>query len=245
MFDGTRFRPLSFFTTELMPCSYLPDQSEQRVVIDLSKTGAAASHDELARAGFRRSHRWAYRPACPRCSACRSIRVRVDEFVWTRSFRRIRNRNRDLITHWRKPVATFEQYRMFTAYQAARHTNGEMQDFSYADYAAMICMTPIETRVAEFRHAETDELVGAGLIDFQDDGLSAAYSFFAETRPDRSLGTYIILALIESVQSFGLPYLYLGYWIADSPKMHYKARFGPAEVLTPAGWQRFSPDPGP
>ena len=47
----------------------------------------------LSLAGFRRSHHIVYRPACPGCSGCVPVRVDVEHFDWTQSWRRIRRRN--------------------------------------------------------------------------------------------------------------------------------------------------------
>ncbi|MGA8549629.1 MAG: arginyltransferase, partial [Stellaceae bacterium] len=58
----------------------------------------------------------------------------------------------------------------------------------------------------------------------------------------RSLGTWSILALVEECRGRGRPYVYLGYWIADSPKMAYKARFAELERLTADGWAAFAVD---
>ncbi|MEQ8695370.1 MAG: arginyltransferase, partial [Bauldia litoralis] len=67
-------------------------------------------------------------------------------------------------------------------------------------------------------------------------GLSAVYSFFEPGEGGRSLGSLMILKLIERTRELGLPYLYLGYWIGGSQKMAYKWRFRPLEGLGPDGW---------
>ena len=41
---------------------------------------------------------------------------------------------------------------------------------------------------------------------------------------------------IEQTRELGLPYLYLGYWIAESQKMAYKADFGPHQLLSKGAW---------
>jgi arginine-tRNA-protein transferase len=34
-----------------------------------------------------------------------------------------------------------------------------------------------------------------------------------------------------------MPYVYLGYWVPESRKMAYKARFSPSEVLSAGVWR--------
>jgi arginyl-tRNA--protein-N-Asp/Glu arginylyltransferase len=70
------------------------------------------------------------------------------------------------------------------------------------------------------------------------DGLSMVYSFFEPDEQNRSLGTFMILDHISRARRMGLPYVYLGYWIEGSRKMHYKSRFLPQERLAPSGWIR-------
>jgi arginyl-tRNA--protein-N-Asp/Glu arginylyltransferase len=111
-----------------------------------------------------------------------------------------------------------------------------MASMSFYDYRAMIEDTPIDTALVEFRDPE-DELVGVCLTDRLGDGLSAVYSFFAPEHAGRSLGSFAILWLIERCRVLGLPHVYLGYWVSDSRKMAYKARFRPSEILSMGAWR--------
>jgi arginine-tRNA-protein transferase len=111
-----------------------------------------------------------------------------------------------------------------------------MASMSFYDYRAMVEDTPINTFVLEFRDHD-DRLIGAMLTDRLGDGLSAVYSFFAPGLERRSLGTHAVLWLIEQARETNLPYVYLGYWVPESRKMAYKARFRPAEVLAGGTWR--------
>ena len=79
-------------------------------------------------------------------------------------------------------------------------------------------------------------LIAAMVSDCLGDGFSAVYSFFEPDHSNRSLGTYMVLALIGRAAALGLPHVYLGYWIENSQKMSYKSRFQPLEALTSDGW---------
>src|SRR5215813_10956908 len=118
-----------------------------------------------------------------------------------------------------------------------RHHDGDMADMDFDDYRAMVEESPVETAIVEFRDDSAEgRLVGACLVDWLSSGVSAVYSYFDPTDPRRGLGTYMILWLANAAAKRGLPYVYLGYWIADSSKMAYKRAFRPLEFFGPEGW---------
>jgi len=225
-----------FMGTRALPCPYIAGRLERKVVTDLATPNAADLYERLSRAGFRRSHGLAYRPACPGCAACVPVRIVAGEFNWTRTFRRIQARNTDLRISEMSAQATMEQYRLFIRYQRGRHAGGEMSTMTFRDYRAMVEDTPVDTRIVEFRDP-AGPLVAVMLADRQADAMSAVYSLYEPDLPARSLGTSMILWLVERARSEKIPYVYLGYWIAESSKMAYKARFSPLEGLGPGGWQ--------
>lgn len=224
-----------FFGTRSLPCPYIEGQTERKVVTDLTGHNAEELYERLSRAGFRRSHNLAYRPACPTCSACIPVRIAAGEFDMTKSFRRVMSTNADLTADDTDAIATVEQYRLFSAYQRARHEGGDMSGMAFNDYRAMVEDTPVTSRTVEFRDDE-GTLVAVMLMDRMQDSLSAVYSFFDGSMARRSLGTFMILWMVEHARTLGLPYVYLGYWIDGSDKMAYKERFRPLEVLGDDGW---------
>lgn len=232
-------RPQFFYTTAPLPCPYVHGRIERKVVTEIAGPDADALHDRLSRAGFRRSHNIAYAPVCPACSACVPIRIVAHAFRPSGSLRRVARANAGLEGFEVPSRATAEQFALFQRYQNARHGDGDMASMSFYDFRAMVEDTPIETAMVEFRDQE-DTLAGACLIDRLSDGLSAVYSFFAPELARQSPGTYAILWLVERARQLGLPYVYLGYWVPESRKMAYKARFSPSEILANGGWRELT-----
>lgn len=241
------FRFPRFFVTTPSPCPYLPGKTERKVFTELSGQHSVELNDALGRIGFRRSQSVAYRPSCIDCAACISVRVVAGEFQPSTTQRKVMRRNADLEVTACKPWTTEEQFALLQRYLQRRHPDGGMVDMDETDFSDMVEQSPVKTYVVEYREQSLDgrpgRLVGACLTDQQADGLSMIYSFFEPDDPLRhGLGTFIILDHIVRAARAGLPYVYLGYWVEQSRRMAYKARFRPLERLGPDGWRRFEPE---
>jgi arginine-tRNA-protein transferase len=229
----------SFFITDPMPCPYIEGMMERKLFTHIAGERADEINNNLTHAGFRRSQTIAYRPACDKCSACRSVRVAVEGFTPTRNLRKIINRNSALTSEILSPDTSREQYDLLRKYLDTRHENGGMSQMTVLDYIAMVEETSVKTNLVEYRDAEK-RLVACLLVDEMRDGLSLVYSFFDPDMAANSLGSYIILDQITRAQAAGLPHVYLGYLIEDCSKMNYKKRFKPLQILDEEGWQSYT-----
>lgn len=231
-----------FYVTAPQPCPYLEGRSERKLFTALQGENAERLNDALSKQGFRRSQNVLYRPSCAECAACLSARIRVADFVPSRSQRRTLNRNAYLRRDATSPWATEDQYALFRRYLDSRHSDGGMADMDIFEFAAMIEETPVKSRVIEYSAPPAEpggrrRLTAVCLTDVLDDGLSMVYSFYDPDRAGDSLGTYIILDHVDLARRTGLPYVYLGYWVPGSRKMGYKAGFGALEIYKNGRWQ--------
>ena len=192
--------------------------------------------DLLTEAGFRRSQGFLYKPVCPGCTACIPVRIVVAQHRPGRTLRKIIKRNADLTAIPQAARADAETFALFKRYLDSRHSEGGMARMDEKGFGEMIEGSPPTTRLVTFRDP-SGRLLGASLTDWVRTGLSGVYKFFEPDEERRSLGTYMILWHVAEAGRLGLPYVYLGYWIAECRKMAYKARFGPLERLDGATWR--------
>ena len=230
-----------FCVTAPQPCPYLDDRFERKLFTALQGDHAQKLNDALSKQGFRRSQNVLYRPSCAECSACLSARIKVADFVPSRTQKRVMKGASHLKRNATSPWATEDQFALFRRYLDERHADGGMADMDVFEFAAMIEETPIKSRVIEYsRPAGPGEhgrpLACVSLTDVFEDGLSMVYSFYDPSLQDLSLGTFAILDHIEIAREAGLPYVYLGYWVPGSRKMGYKANFAALEIYKGGQW---------
>src|SRR6186713_1017833 len=176
----------------------------------------APVYSELVKAGFRRSGAFTYRPYCDHCRACIPVRVPVRDFTPNRTQRKCKKTHSELTVIRRKLGYDAEHYALYLRYQRHRHPGGGMDQDSREQYQHFLLHSNVATDLLEFREAGTLRMVA--LIDRLADGLSSVYAFFEPGVRGASFGTYNVLWQIHRCASLGLPYLYLGYWIAESRK---------------------------
>lgn len=219
------------YTTTPYRCGYLPRETarlDYRLLLDATP----AQHEALLKRGWRRFGREWFRPVCPSCHACRSLRLPLAQFTLSRSQRRTLQRNAHIDVIVQAPTLTRAHLHLYDAYHADMHhrRGWPWRPTDPTHYFRTYVEGEWEF-AREFLYYDQDRLVGVGLADITPECLSSVYFFHDPTWRPQAPGVFSILQQLRYAQQRGLRYHYLGYWIADCPSMAYKAQYRPHEIL--------------
>lgn len=225
-------KTLFTFVTPPGECSYLPDRvSSTRYEV----TGALTPAEYAARmtAGWRRFGFSLFRPDCPTCSACQTLRVDVPRFTPSSTQKRVWKKNADDVLLTVGPPAVSAErlalYDKFHAFQADFKDWPDRGPESEAAYRETFVEHPFPTE--EWQYRVGDRLVGVGYVDALPVGLSAIYFFYDPDERSRSLGVFNVLSVLMAAIDRQLPHVYLGYYVEGCRSLEYKGNYRPNEVL--------------
>ncbi|WP_292976733.1 arginyltransferase [Nitrosomonas sp.] len=229
---------MDFQITKNYPCSYLPGRLARSRVVFTGDMPDTDTYARLIRQGYRRSGYFIYRSDCAQCHACIPVRIPVALFHPNRTQRRIWKRHQHLQATRHPLHFDSKHFELYQRYQKSRHPGGGMDldnQNGHEQYCDFLLRSTVDTFLVTFH--EEQQLRMISIIDQLPDGLSSVYTFFDPDVAGASYGTFNILWQIAQCQNDQSPYLYLGYWIENSPKMRYKANFHPLQLLVDNQWQ--------
>ncbi|QDE38772.1 arginyltransferase [Luteibacter pinisoli] len=222
------------FQTLPHACGYFAERTAQNLVVDPGAPNLDKLYGPALAKGFRRAGGHLYLPQCAACQACVPCRIVADRFAPDRTQRRCLARNADLTVSEAMPGFTHERHALYKRYLHARHSGGGMDAADADDFQRFLAAPWSPTLFLEFR--KDDRLLGVAVTDVALAGVSAVYTFYDPDEKARSLGTWAIMQQVELARRRGIPYVYLGFWIAGHAKMDYKRRFHPLEVRRHGRW---------
>jgi len=235
------------YTAPPSPCGYLPTERwslEYEMVANLS----AAEFEARLEQGWRRFGAMMFRPQCPNCKACQSLRVAVEHFKPNRSQRRAWQDNVDQIeVRVGPPSVSREKLRLYDRFHDYQTESKGWPDHppkDAASYRESFVHNPEFTEewcyYLPTGNGDERKLVGVGYADRLPTSMSAIYFFYDPAVRERSLGTFNVLCLMRECALRKLTYLYLGYYVNGCRSLEYKGNFKPNQALAADGrWQAF------
>jgi leucyl-tRNA---protein transferase len=220
-------------------CPYLPGRRARMPLRMPTVPIGPSDTDRRLAMGERRSGSFVYRTACPSCLACEPIRIPVDSFTPSRSQRRVWKKASNAIDVEvgevqvdEERVALFNKHRN---YRGLCHDNLQVDASGMSAFLVDSCF-----RTFEMRYFFGEQLIGSAICDWGAESLSAVYCYFDPDFAYLSPGTFSVLRQIEWCREQALKYLYLGFYVADSEHMSYKAAYRPNERLLDGVWKTFT-----
>ena len=212
-------------------CSYLTDRKVRmhyKYISHASKTFATA----VITRGWRRFGKYFFHPICEGCNQCKSIRIDVNAYQFTKSQRKAIKRNKETKIIVQEPTLTQAHINLYNKYHAHKSItdNWQHRNISQREYNENF-VEGAHDYGKEVLYIIDDTLVGVDLIDILDDGISSIYFYYDPDYSRLSLGTFSLLYQVKLAKILSLPWIYLGYWVEGCKAFAYKPKFQPQEIL--------------
>ncbi|WP_372881844.1 arginyltransferase [Psychromonas sp.] len=237
---STKNVSLNMGITKAFPCAYLENQEEQLLMLLDPQDNAQHYYPTLLANGFRRSGEQVYRPNCPHCQACQSLRINTANFNNSRSQKRLLSKNRCFTTQISDHLKP-DYYHLYQRYINHIHADGPMYPASTRQYEDFINSTWNKSIFIEIYDQE--KLIAVSVTDLlQADNIKAWSAFYCFYDPDysaHSLGKFAVLCQLQLAKNHQIEWLYLGYYIEKCQKMNYKSQFRPHQRFIDRRWVNF------
>ena len=219
--------------TQTHTCGYLNNKDERLAVILEPELHSVVGYNSVIQDGFRRSGETLYRPQCPNCNACESLRVNVEKFTPSKSQKRQLKQLAQLQLQLKTQLDD-NWFAIYDDYISQRHRNGSMYP---ADKERFLSFIQTAWQKTQYLHLyQNEKLIAVAVTDILPEGWSAIYSFFTANHA-WSLGTLCVLAQLQLAKQQNIPWLYLGFQIDQCNAMKYKKDFKPHQRYINEAWQ--------
>jgi len=212
-------------------CSYIQGK-EQTTHYKVIENCSTQNCQDLIERGFRRFGKMYFRPICGDCQECQSIKIDVENFVFSKSQKRIIKKAQHIKSYVQVPTLSQAHLDLFKKYHL--HMK-DKKEWSYNETTAEHYYQSFVTGHNEFGYEvlyfDEDKLIGVDLIDILDDGISSIYFYYDPDYNKYSLGKLSLYNQIKFAARSNKRWIYLGYYVEDCPSLSYKAEYTPYITL--------------
>lgn len=212
-------------------CPYLDDLEQNTHYLYIPNTTHKESQDYIER-GYRRFGKMYFRPECKECSECQSIKIDVQNYIFSKSEKRVLKKMKDLEVFIQKPSLSQEHINLFNKYHLHMQ---EKKDWKYSKTSPSYYYDSFVDGHNDFGfevlYFYKNTLIGVDLIDIYDDGISSIYFYYDPDFSSMSLGKLSLLYQIKIAMQNNKDWIYLGYYVKNCNSLNYKANYKPYITL--------------
>ncbi len=212
-------------------CSYLNDEKQTthyKVIDDCD----AYQCQELIERGYRRFGKMYFRPICANCDECKSIKINVKDFKFSKSYRRVIKKAQFIKSYIQIPTMTQAHLDLFEKYHLHMKERKEWNHSKTSPQSYYNSFVNGHNGFGyEVLYYDEDKLIGVDLIDILEDGISSIYFYYDPDYMKDSLGKLSLLFQIKLAKAQDKNWIYLGYYVKDCSSLSYKADYKPFLTL--------------